>query len=133
MHTLTGKRVAKFARDFGFDGDESDQFERYVAANYLFPYVRDDVRQIERSVLGGASDEGIDIAAVVVNGQLVFEPSEIDYLIADQTSNSVRIIFIQAKTSESYEAYAKLVFCRVKKMSPRTALKASRKVRSGRR
>ncbi|PPH29273.1 hypothetical protein [Rathayibacter rathayi] len=31
------------------------------------------------------------------------------------------------------EAYAKLVFCRVKKMSPRTALKASRKVRSGRR
>ncbi|PPF41649.1 hypothetical protein C5C45_15990 [Rathayibacter rathayi] len=31
------------------------------------------------------------------------------------------------------EAYAKLVFCRVKKMSPWTALKASRKVRSGRR
>ena len=104
MHTLTGKRVTKFARDFGFEGSEAEQFERYVAANYLFPYLRDDVEQIERSVLGGGSDEGIDIAAVVVNGQIVFEPSDIDDLIADQTSNSARVIFIQAKTSESYDS-----------------------------
>lgn len=104
VHTLTGKRVAKFARDFGFEGSEAEQFERYVAANYLFPYVRDDVEQIEASVLGGGDDEGIDIAAVVVNGQIVFEPSEIDDLIADQTSNTARVIFIQAKTSESYDS-----------------------------
>lgn len=104
LHTLTGKRVAKFARDFGFPPPESKQFELYVAANYLFPYVRDDVEKIERSVLGGGSDEGIDIAAVVVNGQLVFEPSEIDELISEQASNTARVVFIQAKTSESYDA-----------------------------
>lgn len=104
MHTLTGKRVAKFARDFGFEGNEAEQFERYVAANYLFPYVRDDVEQIERSVLGGGNDEGIDIAAIIVNGQIVFEPGEIDELIADQVSNSAKAIFIQAKTSESYDS-----------------------------
>ncbi|WP_406735134.1 AIPR family protein [Streptomyces sp. NBC_01108] len=104
MHTLTGKRVAKFARDFGFEGGEAKQFELYVAANYLFPYVRDDVEQIERTVLGGGTDEGIDIAVVVVNGQIVFEPSEIDDLISDQASNSARVLFIQAKTSESYDS-----------------------------
>ncbi|WP_438294179.1 AIPR family protein [Streptomyces sp. HUAS TT7] len=104
MHTLTGKRVAKFARDFGYEGSEAKQFELYVAANYLFPYVRDDVEQIERTVLGGGADEGIDIAAVVVNGQIVFEPSEIDELISDQASNAARVIFIQAKTSESYDS-----------------------------
>ena len=49
MHTLTSKRVAKFSRDFGFEGTEAEQFERYVAANYLFQYVRDDVESIERS------------------------------------------------------------------------------------
>lgn len=104
LHTLTSKRVAKFARDFGFSPPESKQFELYVAANYLFPYLRDDVEKIERSVLGGGSDEGIDISAVVVNGQIVFEPAEIDDLISEQTSNTARVVFIQAKTSESYDA-----------------------------
>lgn len=84
MHTLTSKRVARFSRDFGFAGTEAEQFERYVSANYLFQYVGDNVDLIEHSVLGGGSDEGIDIAAVVVNGRIVSEPEEIDDLIAEQ-------------------------------------------------
>ncbi len=104
MHTLTSKRVAKFSRDFGFGGTEADQFERYVAANYLFQYVGDNVELIENSVLGGSSDEGIDIAAIVVNGKLVSEPEEIDDLIAEQGANSAKVVFIQAKTSESYDS-----------------------------
>lgn len=104
MHTLTSKRVAKFSRDFGFGGSEAEQFERYVAANYLFQYLRDDVESIERSVLGGGNDEGIDIGAVVVNGSIVFEPEEIEELIAEQNANSAKVIFIQAKTSESYDS-----------------------------
>jgi hypothetical protein len=104
MHTLTGKRVAKFSRDFGFTGSESEQFERYVAANYLFQYVGDSVDLIEGAVLGGGSDEGIDIAAVVVNGRIVSEPDEIDELVAEQGANSAKVVFIQAKTSESYDS-----------------------------
>jgi hypothetical protein len=104
MHTLTNKRVSKFSRDFGFGGTEAEQFERYVAANYLFPYVGDNVDLIEHSVLDGGSDEGIDIAAVVVNGRIVSEPEEVDDLIAEQGANSAKVIFIQAKTSESYDS-----------------------------
>lgn len=104
MHTLTSKRVTKFARDFGFEGAESELFERYVSANYLFQYLRDDVDSIERCVLGGGSDEGIDVGAVIVNGRVVFEPEEIDELIAEQSSNSAKVIFLQAKTSQSYDS-----------------------------
>lgn len=104
MHTLTSKRVTKFARDFGFEGKEAELFERYVSANYLFRYLQDDAQSIERSVLGGGNDEGIDIGAVVVNGRVVFEPEEIDELIAEQSANSAKVIFIQAKTSESYDS-----------------------------
>lgn len=104
MHTLTGKRVAKFARDFGFEGADADKFERYVAATYLFQYVRDDVESIERTVLGGGDDEGIDCAAVMVNNQIVFEPEEIIDLIAGQGANSAKVIFFQAKTSESFDS-----------------------------
>jgi hypothetical protein len=66
--------------------------------------VGDNVDLIEHSVLGGGSDEGIDIAAVVVNGRIVSEPEEIDDLIAEQGANSAKVIFIQAKTSESYDS-----------------------------
>ncbi|QZQ54453.1 AIPR family protein [Curtobacterium sp. TC1] len=104
MHTLTSKRVQKFARDFGFDGSESEKFERYVAANYLYQWVGNSVELIEASVLGGGSDEGIDIAAVMVNGKVVSEPKEIDDLIADQATNTSKVVFIQAKTSESYDS-----------------------------
>lgn len=104
MHTLTSKRVAKFSRDFGFEGTEADQFERYVAANYLYQYVGDSVELIEQSVVGGGQDEGIDIAAVTVNGRIVSEPDEIDDLIAEQGANSAKVVFIQAKTSESYDS-----------------------------
>lgn len=104
MHTLTGKRVAKFSRDFGFEVDEAGQFERYIAANYLYQYLRDDVNLIEQAVLGGGNDEGIDIAAVIVNGSIVFEPAEIEEVISDQRVNSAKVIFMQAKTSESYDS-----------------------------
>lgn len=103
MHALTGKRVQKFATDFGFIGKESELFERYVASVYLHQYLHDNPDSIEASVLGGGNDEGIDIAAVIVNGSVVFEPEEIDELIADHGANSARIIFIQAKTSEAYD------------------------------
>lgn len=104
LQTLTGKRVAKFARDFGFEGFEAVQFERYVAANYLFQYIRDDVNLIEQTVLGGGNDEGIDIGAVIVNGRIVFEPEEIDDLTSELGANTAKVIFIQAKTSESYDS-----------------------------
>src|SRR5699024_1658246 len=104
MHTLTSKRVDKFSRDFGFDYDKPAQFEYYIAATYLYKYLKDDVEGIERGVLGGGNDEGIDIGAVVVNGTVVFEPEEVDDLIADQGVNSAKVVFIQAKTSESYDA-----------------------------
>lgn len=104
MHTLTSKRVTKFSRDFGFEGPKAEQFERYVAANYLHQYLRDDVHMIERTLMSGGNDEGIDIAAVIVNGVIVFEPDEIDDLIFEQALNSVKVVFMQAKTSESYNS-----------------------------
>ncbi|WP_136192835.1 AIPR family protein [Actinomyces procaprae] len=103
MHTLTEKRVNKFARDFGFEGDLDSIFELYVAATYLYRQTKDDVSLIQDAVTGGKSDEGIDIAAVIVNGQIVHEPSDIDDLVGEQPSNTAQVVFIQAKTSERYD------------------------------
>lgn len=104
MDSLTARKVKKFAENFGFEGSEAKNFERYIAATYLYKYLKDDIDSIEKSVLGGGNDEGIDIAAVIVNGQIVFEPSEIDSLIEDSPTNTSKIIFIQAKTGQSYDS-----------------------------
>lgn len=104
MHVLTQKKLERFTREFGFEGEEYAKFERYVASHYLYQYVRDDVDKIEQCVFGGGSDEGIDIAAVTVNGQLATEPKDVEEIISGSYSNIARIIFVQAKTSESYDA-----------------------------
>lgn len=104
MHLLTKKLLEKFTREFGFEGSPADRFERYVAASYLYQYIRDDVEAIEKCVLGGGNDEGIDIAAIAVNGRVISEPDELDELISGSNSNAARVIFIQTKTSESYDA-----------------------------
>lgn len=103
MHILTQKRVEKFGRDFGFDEELSTLFELYVAATYLYRYIKSDPEQIRDAVLGGGQDEGVDVAAVIVNGQVVREPEDIDNLVAGQDSNSARVIFMQAKTSEKFD------------------------------
>ncbi|WP_315304052.1 AIPR family protein [Rothia dentocariosa] len=104
MDTLTERKVKDFAKEFGFEGSTSENFERYIAATYLYRYLKDDVDKIENTVLGGGADEGIDIAAIIVNGQIVFEPAEIDLLIEDSPANSARIVFIQTKISEKYDS-----------------------------
>ncbi|QOR46110.1 AIPR family protein [Trueperella pecoris] len=105
MQKLIEKRIQKFADEYGFNEQPiSEQFERYVASVYLHKYLQGVPELIDKVVLGGGNDEGIDIAAVIINGQIVFEPSEIEELIGDQAASSARVIFIQAKTSERYDA-----------------------------
>lgn len=92
-----------FAKDNGFEGRESELFEKYVAAIYLGRYLGSDVKLIDDIVIGGGEDGGIDIAAVIVNGSIITDPSDIKDLIADREDNNVRVIYIQAKTSESFD------------------------------
>lgn len=106
MQSLTKKKVQAFQQKYGFEGDLDKQFEYYVASIYLYDYLKDDTTLIETSVMGGGQDEGIDIALVTVNGQPVFEPSDIDALVdgGEGGVNSAKVFFIQAKTSEGYDS-----------------------------
>lgn len=104
MHTLTRKRVEKFGDEYGFDYNISELFERYVAATYLYQYIGEDAHSIEDCVLGGGDDQGIDIAAVIINGTVVNDPDELEGILSGNQGNSAKIIFMQAKTSESYDS-----------------------------
>ena len=83
MHALIEKRANKFARDYGFDVSDAEKFELYTAAVYLHRYIKGDKEQIRSAVMGGGSDEGIDVAAVIVNNEVVTDPKEIEDTMKD--------------------------------------------------
>ncbi|RPA57515.1 hypothetical protein EF294_18600 [Gordonia oryzae] len=100
---MTARKVRSFARDHGLTGIDSKLFEFYVAYLYLNRYVSADIRILDDIVTGGGDDGGIDVAAVVINGTVVTDASDIADLLNDGSENSVYITLIQAKTSEKYD------------------------------
>lgn len=104
MHTLIKKQLVKFSKEKGYaDLPEGEQFERYIACTYLHRYIGESPETIDDTITGGGNDEGIDIAAILINGKLVLEEQDIIDIISEQPDSTARVIFIQTKTSERFD------------------------------
>lgn len=80
---------------------EPEQFERFV--NYCViskQYPRE--FDFEDLSVGGGADAAIDGVAIIVNGNIVQEPEEIDFFLNRNGSLSVSFSFIQSKTSAKF-------------------------------
>lgn len=83
------------------DKPEPEQFERFV--NYCViskQYPRE--FDFEDLSVGGGADTAMDGVAIIVNGNIVQEPEEIDYFLNRNGSLSVSFSFIQSKTSAKF-------------------------------
>jgi AIPR protein len=100
---LTESKVRSFSEQNGFSGKASELFELYVASVYAEKYLGGDIKLLDDIVIGGGDDEGVDIAAIVVNGEVVTDPDDVTTAVEDRDDNDVRAIFIQAKTSEKFD------------------------------
>lgn len=81
--------------------DDSARFERFV--NYCViskQYPRE--FDYECLSVGGGADSAIDGVAIIVNGNIVQEPEEIDYFLKNNGSLAVSFSFIQSKTSPKF-------------------------------
>jgi hypothetical protein len=80
---------------------EPEQFERFV--NYWIiskQYPRD--FDFEGLSVGGGADSALDGVAIIVNGDIVQEPEEIDFFLTRNGSLSVSFSFVQSKTSSKF-------------------------------
>lgn len=78
-----------------------EQFERFV--NYCViskQYPRE--FDFEDLSIGGGADAAIDGVAIIVNGNIVQKPEEIDYFLKRNGSLDVSFSFIQSKTSAKF-------------------------------
>lgn len=105
MDSMLKRRVNSFARDFGYEElDDGRKFELYAAYTFFYRYMNDSPDSVSAVVTGGGDDLGIDIAAVVVNGVLMREPSDIKAAIQGDGVSRAKVIFAQVKSSSKQDA-----------------------------
>jgi hypothetical protein len=98
--------LKSYVRDFSEQNSlgsksEPEQFERFV--NYCIiskQYPRE--FDAEDLSIGGGGDSAIDGVAVIVNGNIVQEPEEIEFFLSRNGSLSVSFSFVQSKTSAKF-------------------------------
>ena len=98
--------LKSYVRDFSEQNSldarpEPEQFERFV--NYCIiskQYPRE--FDFEDLSVGGGADSAVDGVAIIVNGNIVQEPEEIDFFLNRNGSLNVSFSFVQSKTSAKF-------------------------------
>ncbi len=103
MHdAILESHISDFSSQYEInDLPPSSQFERFV--NFCIiskQYPRD--FNLEDLSVGGGGDNAIDGAAIIVNGNIITDPDDIDYFIKKNGSISVSFTFIQTKKQPKF-------------------------------
>lgn len=103
VHRIIKTHLDSFVKSHGFEQlEESKQFEFFVnysilAARLVNTYELDDVTS-------GDGDDGTDGVAIIVDEELVISPEDAEACFSSGRKNhDVEVVFIQAKTSDSFD------------------------------
>lgn len=132
MDSMLRRRVNSFSQSYGYDElSDGEQFERYAAYTFLHEYINDLSDNIDAVVMGGGDDQGVDIAAIIVNGALMHEPSEIKDAIQGDTTSRAKVVFAQVKSSERRESVMIAKFLSGVRLVTRAGVDQDKKVKLG--
>ena len=98
-----------FVKDFA-DGRElsnlsdSEVFEAFAISSLLRKYHCPDVPDLDEVLMGGSGDGGIDAGVILVNGRPITTKEDVQFFVDKLRRLDVEFVFIQAKTSTSFEA-----------------------------
>lgn len=93
-----------FAEDQGITAlDEAAQFEAFVANATLSSYYDDDFNPLD-FVIGAGGDLGVDVAAIIINGDLLLDAADVELAVRAARQLDVKFVFAQAKRPESFQA-----------------------------
>jgi len=103
MDAITSSLLKSFSNIHGLDSEkESVRFENFCSYSVITNVIRTTF-DLESVHTGDGGDCGIDGCAIIVNGKLVFDTDEIDELRDTNKYLDVDLIFIQSKTSSSFD------------------------------
>ena len=97
--------VKNFADERGLSNlSDSEIFEAFAISSLLRKYHYADVPDLDEVLMGGGGDGGIDAGVILVNGRLISTDKDVQFFIDKLHRLDVEFVFIQAKTSASFEA-----------------------------
>lgn len=103
MDRIIQSFIDDFKSEFNYDKiDNSKLFEyfiNFILASKIYP----DRSSLDKINVGGTRNPGIDGLAIMTNNHLVTTQEEVDYFIQDADLLDIEFIFIQSKTSDSFE------------------------------
>lgn len=102
LDQITKAFVDEFLEEAGMSSaGVADAFERFAAYIVVSPHIEAAI-DYENVITGSGGDTGLDAIAIVVNGELITDPEEIDRLASSGATLDVNYIFVQAETSTSF-------------------------------
>lgn len=99
---ITNSLMNQFKSDFELNIPEDNKLFEYFS-NYSVASNENGVDNLNiEDMMTGNSNPGIDGIAIVVNGKYIYSEADIDELIRINKTLRVKFIFVQCKTSESF-------------------------------
>lgn len=97
--------ITSFAESQGMsESDDATVFEAFAVSSILRKYHQSDSSGLEDFLTGGTGDAGIDAVAILVNGHPARIDGDVDFFVERLRRLDVEFVFIQAKTSPTFEA-----------------------------
>ncbi len=106
MDIITKSHFEQFKKQYGYENKaDSDAFELFSIYCIVSKYIKTDT--ISQSLLddlniGNGGDWGIDGFILIVNGKIVTSQQEVDDLLIANGTLSLKIVLVQAKTSQNF-------------------------------
>jgi len=102
MDRVTKSYLNSFVESYGLAGNESELFEHFVNYTLIegFSYDRFDIEILN---IGKGGTLGIDGFAVIVNGNVISSEDDLNKIIETHNQPESDVVFIQSKTSPSFE------------------------------
>ena len=103
MHRIVANHLQSFVEEHALEADEqSVKFEKFV--NYAVLSQKVSTGFDVENVTTGDDGDGTDGVAVIINEELALSDSDAQTsFAADRRNNDVEVVFVQAKTSESFD------------------------------
>lgn len=102
LDQITKALVDEFLDESGMtSAGVAQDFERFSAFVVISPQIEAAI-DYENVMTGSGGDTGLDAIGIVVNGELVTDPDEIDTLASSGATLDVHYIFVQTETATSF-------------------------------
>ncbi|MFF1450678.1 AIPR family protein [Streptomyces sp. NPDC058274] len=104
MDRITQGLVKQFQQERGLRNlTESESFEDFAGFCVISSYFEDEFDP-EEFRMGAGGDLGVDVAAIIINGDLLLDAADVRAAAAQARTLDVRFIIVQAKTTQGFEA-----------------------------